>query len=148
MHPDNPFHNFEHASHVAMSVQKLLCRIVAPKANSNAQGSGAVMSLHGIMSDPLLHVSTVVAALIHDVDHPGVPNSTVVKEQTSLAAVYKNKSIAEQNSVDLAWDLLMDDVFVDLRRVLYTTEEDFKRTRQLIVNSVMATDIMDKECLS
>jgi hypothetical protein len=106
------------------------------------------MSLHGIMSDPLLHVSTVVAALIHDVDHPGVPNSTVVKEQTSLAAVYKNKSIAEQNSVDLAWDLLMDDVFVDLRRVLYTTEEDFKRTRQLIVNSVMATDIMDKECLS
>lgn len=27
----NPFHNFDHASHVAMSVQKLLSRIVAPK---------------------------------------------------------------------------------------------------------------------
>ena len=27
---DNPFHNFEHASHVTMSVSKLLSRIVAP----------------------------------------------------------------------------------------------------------------------
>lgn len=27
---DNPFHNFEHASHVTMSVTKLLSRIVAP----------------------------------------------------------------------------------------------------------------------
>ena len=28
---DNPFHNFEHASHVAMSTMKLLSRIVAPE---------------------------------------------------------------------------------------------------------------------
>jgi len=159
MYPENPFHNFEHASHVAMSVQKLLCRIVAPELDSNTQGLKAAMSLHdhtyaamslhdrtyGITSDPLIHFAVVLAALIHDVDHPGVPNSTLVQEKTILAAVYKNKSIAEQNSVDLAWDLLMDDTFGDLRQVLYTTEADFKRTRQLIVNSVMATDIMDKE---
>jgi hypothetical protein len=79
------------------------------------------------------------------VDHPGVPNSILVKEQTSLAAVCKNKSVAEQNSVDLAWNLLMDDSFVDLRQILYTTEEELTRIRQLIVNSVMATDIMDEE---
>ena len=30
MYPDNPFHNFEHASHVTMSVCKLLSRIVKP----------------------------------------------------------------------------------------------------------------------
>jgi len=149
MYPNNPFHNFEHASHVAMSVQKLLSRIVAPEVDSIAQSSVAAMSLHdhtyGITSDPLLHFAVVLSALIHDVDHPGVPNSTLVQEKTSLAAVYKNKSVAEQNSVDLAWSLLMDDTFVDLRQVLYTTEADFKRIRQLIVNSVMATDIMDKE---
>merc|ERR1711977_644731 len=28
MYNDNPFHNFEHASHVALSVSKLLSRIV------------------------------------------------------------------------------------------------------------------------
>jgi hypothetical protein len=30
MYRKNPFHNFEHASHVTMSVAKLLSRIVAP----------------------------------------------------------------------------------------------------------------------
>jgi predicted glycosyltransferase len=30
MYRNNPFHNFEHASHVTMSVSKLLSRIVAP----------------------------------------------------------------------------------------------------------------------
>jgi hypothetical protein len=30
LYRDNPFHNFEHASHVTMSVVKLLSRIVAP----------------------------------------------------------------------------------------------------------------------
>jgi hypothetical protein len=29
MYPDNPFHNFEHATHVTMSVIMLLSRIVA-----------------------------------------------------------------------------------------------------------------------
>jgi len=156
MYPDYPFHNFEHASHVALSVQKLLSRIVAPEVAPSDQDADAATEagedLHeytyGMTSDPLLHFALVLAALIHDVDHPGVPNSTLVTlvmEQTSLVAVYKNKSIAEQNSVDLAWALLMDDAFVDLRKVVYTTEEESTRIRQLIVNSVMATDIMDKE---
>jgi hypothetical protein len=36
MYRDNPFHNFEHASHVTMSVVKLLSRIVAPDQVANA----------------------------------------------------------------------------------------------------------------
>jgi len=75
----------------------------------------------------------------------GVPNSQLVKEGASIASVYKNKSIAEQNSVDLAWELLMQDQYHDLRQTIYSTKEEFKRFRQLVVNSVMATDIMDKE---
>ena len=42
MYPDNPFHNFEHALHVTMSVTKLLSRIVAPSDmdfTDNAQSS-------------------------------------------------------------------------------------------------------------
>jgi hypothetical protein len=35
MYRDNPFHNFEHASHVCMSVNKLLSRIVAPDIQLN-----------------------------------------------------------------------------------------------------------------
>jgi hypothetical protein len=100
---------------------------------------------YGITSDPLTQFSVVVAALIHDVDHRGVPNFVLCKEQPNLAAAYKEKSVAEQNSVDLAWKALMDPSFVELRRCIYGDETEMKRFRQLLVNSVMATDIFDKE---
>ena len=78
-------------------------------------------------------------------DHPGVPNTQLVKEECPLAKRYKNKSPAEQNSVDLAWNMLMDEEYSDLRAVIYQTDAELKRFRQLIVNSVMATDIADRE---
>jgi 3'5'-cyclic nucleotide phosphodiesterase len=75
----------------------------------------------------------------------GVPNAQLVKEKIPLAQFYKNQSVAEQNSVDIAWRLLMEPQYADLRAVIYTNESELQRFRQLIVNSVMATDIVDKE---
>jgi len=153
MYRDNPFHNFEHASHVTMSVVKLLGRIVTPEeviAGSDGEDEDTIArNMHehtyGITSSPLTQFAVIFSALIHDVDHTGVPNSILVQEQSSIAAVYKNKSVAEQNSVDIAWELLMQDCFKDLRRTIYTTADEFSRFRQMVVNMVMATDIMDKE---
>ena len=152
MYNNNPFHNFEHASHVTMSVVKLLSRIVAPSEvdyeNSKAMQDGS-STLHdhtcGITSDPLTQFSCVLSALIHDADHPGVPNAQLVKEGQEVALRFKGKSVAEQNSVELAWNLLMDVRFENLRSALYVNEAEFRRFRQLVVNSVMATDIVDKE---
>ena len=48
MYQPNPFHNFEHASHVAMSVSKLLSRIVAPTEEND--GDEAVMHDHTYVS--------------------------------------------------------------------------------------------------
>ena len=62
-----------------------------------------------------------------------------------MAQFYRGKSVAEQNSVDLAWTLFVDPRFVDLRQVVCATPAERSRLRQLVVNSVMATDIMDKE---
>jgi hypothetical protein len=87
----------------------------------------------------------VISALVHDADHPGVPNAQLVKEKVHLAVQYDGKSVAEQNSVDLAWDLLNEPEFKALRRTIYQTEGEFKRFRELIVNVVLATDIMDKD---
>jgi hypothetical protein len=147
MYRNNPFHNFEHASHVTMSVVKLLSRIVAPDVD--AVNSDLESTLHdytyGITSDPLTQFACVFSALIHDVDHPGVPNTQLVVENPQLAKFYKDKSVAEQNSVDLSWDLLQDSTFNDLRLAICPTEHDRVRFRQLVVNSVMATDIMDKD---
>ena len=144
LYHNNPFHNFEHASHVTMSVTKLLSRIVAP-SDLNAGASTLHDHTYGITSDPLTQFACVFSALIHDVDHPGVPNTQLIQEETTLAKFYKNKSVAEQNSVDLAWSLLMSTEYTDLRMVIYNTEAERQRFRQLVVNSVMATDIMDKD---
>jgi hypothetical protein len=80
-----------------------------------------------------------------DCDHPGVPNAQLVKEKTQTSQLYKQKSIAEQNSVDLCWQLLMDPEFRELRGCIYQNVKELRRFRQLIVNTVMATDIVDKE---
>jgi hypothetical protein len=77
-----------------------------------------------------------------------LPNTQLVKEKTALASAYNDKSVAEQNSVDVAWALLMDDSFSAIRRVIYSNDDELKRFRQLVVNSVMATDIMDKDLKS
>jgi hypothetical protein len=157
---ENPFHSFEHASHVLMSVTKLLSRIVAPSdllddfespdsEVDDTQKRQIASTLHdhtyGITSDPLTQFAVVLSALVHDVDHTGVPNATLVKENSKISALYKGKSVAEQNSVDLSWDLLMDESYVDLRAAIYGTAAELKRFRQLVVNTVMATDIMDKD---
>jgi hypothetical protein len=69
-----------------------------------------------------------------------------VKEGVPIAEKYNAKSVAEQNSVDLAWDLLMDqDEYGLLQKAIFPTDAEFKRFRQVVVNVVMATDIFDKE---
>jgi hypothetical protein len=143
LYNQNPFHNFDHANHVVLSVNKLLSRINAP----DIEGDQEAVYNHtfGITSDPLTWFSVLLSALVHDVDHSGVPNAQLLKEGSPLTSLYFNRSIAEQNSFDIAWDLLMEDGYVNLRRTIYATSGEFKRFRQLMINTVLATDIMDKE---
>jgi len=141
---DNSFHNFPHASHVGMSVAKLLSRIVAPDIDLDGHEQ-----LHdhtyGITSDPLTQFACVFSALIHDADHPGVPNSQLVKEKAELSQIYEGKSVAEQNSINIAWDILLEEKYKDLRKAICKTQTEAYRFRQLVVNGVCATDIIDKD---
>lgn len=127
-----------------MSVVKLIQRVVAPGSNDDRTDGNSDQS-YGLANDPLTQFTCVFSALIHDVDHPGCPNSVLIAERSPIARAYKNKSIAEQNSVDLAWDLLQQPIFEDLRNAICATRREKKHFRQVVVNAVMATDIMDKE---
>ena len=71
-----------------MSVVKLLSRIVAPsdlmddEIDKKKRGTRVSISVlhdhtYGITSDPLTQFACVLSALIHDADHPGVPNAQV-----------------------------------------------------------------------
>lgn len=135
------FHNFEHASHVTMAVNKLLERVTVSKRIS-------MKKLHrrsfGISSDPITQLAIIIAALVHDVGHTGIPNAQLVKEKDPLAVRFKNQSVAEQFAVAKAWEILMKKRYTDLRKAIYTTNVERKRFRQVLVNAVLATDISDR----
>lgn len=122
-----------------MSVVKLMSRIVAPSHLENTFDNGCHMaSLHdhtyGITSDPLTQFACAFSALIHDVDHVGVSNAQLVKEGVPIASKYGGRSVAEQNSLDLSWELLMRPDYEELRALLFPTKRELIRFRQLVVN--------------
>jgi 3'5'-cyclic nucleotide phosphodiesterase len=125
-------------------------RVVSPDLDlDNVESSQIASHLHdytnGINSDPITQFAIIFSAIIHDIDHRGVSNNQLSKEQPGMASKYKNKSIAEQNSFDIAWKVLMSDSFDELRNSIFETKEEMLRFRQVVVNAVMATDIMDKD---
>ncbi|CAJ1968044.1 unnamed protein product [Cylindrotheca closterium] len=132
---ENEFHSFRHASHVV-----LLSNLLMESIDVAAQGK------EGVTSDPLVCFAIVLSALVHDVGHTGVPNGQVAEENPELADRYNNQSIAEQNSIDVAWQCLMSKSLKHLQMCLFGSSESEKaRLRQLLVNNVMATDIFDKD---
>ena len=98
MYPSLPFHNSQHAANVTLSVVKLFHRIVAPDKDKVRDDDGKSLHDHtyGLTSDPLTQLAVVMAAIFHDIHHPGVPNSQMSKEEMEVAIFYEHKSVAEQ----------------------------------------------------
>lgn len=158
---NNLFHNFEHASHVTFAAYQLARRAVTREIATTPTDCSSKKccdtdpwdnlpfdlttssSTNGLATDALAQFAVVFSALIHDVDHRGVPNVQLAKEKPDFASKYQSKSIAEQNSVEMAWELLEDDNFRDLRACIFPNEKEHNRFRSMVVNVVMATDICD-----
>jgi hypothetical protein len=156
----NPSSGLQHATHVTNAVIRLVSRIAVPNLDNPQipsealQGSeeyDVLLSEHlhshsyGIASDPLTQFSVVLAGLIHSVDHRGLSNEDLARENPDLASKYNNKSITEQMSLEKAWKKLMEPEFENLRRSLYADMEEKKRFRSVLVNAVMATDQSDEQ---
>ena len=154
---DNRFHNIEHAVYTTTIMDRVINKITTsdepetyvdfggqPRA-ADAATADLDFRTFGIASDPLTQFGMMFSALVHDVDHVGVSNYQLIQEKSPIAGLYNNKSVAEQNSVDITWWLLMTPNFSDLRQAIYADETEMRRLRQLLVNSVMATDILDRD---
>ena len=130
---------------MTMCVSKFLKRISSPdfsdeeisKIKDNKKLASRLHSYtHGINSDPIVLFAILFSAVIHDVDHPGVSNKRFSTEHPLLSERYRNKCVAEQNSLDVAWDVLMDSHFRDMREYIFETNEELMRFRQVVVNTV------------
>ena len=116
-----------------MSVVKLLSSMDLTHNSKNA------------LDDPLARFTLVLASVVHDVDHTGKPNETLVNEMDPVAIKYKGRSVAEQNSLDICWNLLMKDEHKALRRTIYQNDSDLFRFREYLVHAVLVTDIVNKD---
>ena len=116
-----------------MSVVKLLSSMDLTHNSKNA------------LDDPLARFTLVLASVVHDVDHSGKPNETLVNEMDPVAIKYKGRSVAEQNSLDICWNLLMKDEHKALRRTIYQNDSDLFRFREYLVHAVLVTDIVNKD---
>jgi len=64
-----PYHNREHAYHVVISVNKLVDLMILSGKNT-----------FGLRNDPLSLLALTLAALIHDVEHQGIPKYVVASK--------------------------------------------------------------------
>ena len=140
---DHAFHCLDHASYVSMTAKKLLSRLTVQSRDLTPEEKHN--QSFGLISDPLAQFAVVFAALIIDMDHPGVTKTQLVQEKSELAKKFNYRSISEQNSIELAWNQLMQPEFEDLRSAICGDEAELKRFRQILVKSVLATDHSDSE---
>jgi hypothetical protein len=125
-----------------MSLVKSFGRISGPGGSEEFLSQG---ERFGLTSDPLAKFACMFAVLVHDVDHPGVSNAQLVVEGSADAQAYGFKSVAEQKSIDIAWEILHDSSYGDLRKAICASQEETRRFRQLWVNLVISTDLLDAD---
>lgn len=133
---DVPYHNFQHCYHVTISANKLMDMIIyCPPSETKTPNT------FGYRDDPLMQLVQLFAALIHDVEHKGIPNRQLVIENDELALQYNDQSIAEMRSLTVAFSELLKPDYKLLRSVLFPTPEDYRRFRAATVNVVLSTDL-------
>jgi hypothetical protein len=128
---DVGFHNFQHAGHVVLSMNKLVHAL-----QNDPQGSLA-------NADPVIGFSLVFSALIHDAGHTGMSNKILEEQEHPLALRYSddNTPIAEKHSIDLALDIFFKDEYKALRSAIIPAELDKVQFSKILFQSVLVTDI-------
>ena len=95
--------------------------------------------------DSFTKFAFVFAAVIHDVDHQGVPNSRLVIENDPIAKLYDGISVAEKNSIKIAFRTLNESDFSEFRSVVFKSMDEQLHMHRIVANLVISTDIASPE---
>jgi hypothetical protein len=86
---------------------------------------------YGITSDPLTQFACIFSAFIHDVDHIGVPNTQLIKENTTIAGFKGRVSPSRTQSISPG---IFDGREQESQTHYLRQNDGIKRFRQLYVN--------------
>ena len=114
-HKPNPFHNFRRACDCLQFVVAIMKKIKVEFTPAEVCGA-------------------VLAALLHDVDHPGTNNLFQIRTSSQIAITYNDRSVLENNSAAVGSKLLQDCfTFSGDSRVLVDS-------RAVFLNCILKTD--------
>ncbi|KAG8570740.1 hypothetical protein GDO81_011394 [Engystomops pustulosus] len=118
-HSQNPYHNAVHAADVT---QAMYCYLKEPKLAKSLTPWDVLLGL--------------IAAATHDLDHPGVNQSFLIKTNHYLATLYKNTSVLENHHWRSAVGLLRESGLF-----AHMTLEERQHMESQLGSIILATDI-------
>ncbi|KAK9768119.1 3',5'-cyclic-nucleotide phosphodiesterase, variant 3 [Basidiobolus ranarum] len=140
----NPYHNFYHAVDVLQATYFTL-KSTGLIGNSDGSSSYFDQKRANVMKrriqeflSPNDVFALMVSSLAHDLGHPGVNNSYMINAQTPLALLYNDQAVLENYHTT--------SLFLLMKRHEFNffgdqSTPEFKEFRQLVVNSILATDM-------
>ncbi|XP_064168925.1 high affinity cAMP-specific and IBMX-insensitive 3',5'-cyclic phosphodiesterase 8A-like isoform X1 [Anguilla rostrata] len=121
-HSSNSYHNSSHAADVLHATAYFLCKERVKQT-----------------LDPIDEVAALIAATVHDVDHPGRTNSFLCNAGSELAILYNDTAVLESHHAALAFQLSTRDdkcnIFKNMDR------NEYRSLRQAIIDMVLATEM-------
>ncbi|XP_036385087.1 high affinity cAMP-specific and IBMX-insensitive 3',5'-cyclic phosphodiesterase 8B isoform X1 [Megalops cyprinoides] len=121
-HASNSYHNSTHAADVLHATAYFLRK-------ERVKGS----------LDQLDEVAALIAATVHDVDHPGRTNSFLCNAGSELAILYNDTAVLESHHAALAFQLTVRDNKCNIFKNMERTQ--FRTLRQAIIDMVLATEM-------
>lgn len=118
-HGSNPYHNSVHAADVT---QAMHCFMQEDKIRAH-------------MTD-LEILSSIMAAVCHDLDHPGVNQTFLINTQNPLASLYDNKSVLENHHWRFALAIFKESQLFD-----HLSGDIYEEMKQQLRQLILATDI-------
>ncbi|KAG2486561.1 hypothetical protein HYH03_014732 [Edaphochlamys debaryana] len=120
---DNPYHNATHAADVLRSLHVLLM--------------GTRLTDHYL--DPLGLLAAYMAAIVHDLGHPGLTGDFLVATSAPLALRYNDNSPLESHHASAAFTLLAERPELDALAPL--SKEQRSALRKMVIDLVLGTDM-------
>ena len=140
---DNPYHNSTHAADVLQSLHSML-------------------QMESALNPTKLELfSILLAAAVHDVDHPGLNNAFQANAKTDLALIYNDKSVLENKHAAHAFLKMMGDEGTkqsakllgkgrinhgreaELNVLCNAPSKDIPTIRSHVIDAIMHTDMSD-----
>merc|ERR1712216_491510 len=116
---NNPYHNRVHAADVCAALHWLLS---APELRDYIT--------------PLEWLGSIIAAAVHDIDHPGLNNAWHVNTNAMLAIRYNDNGVLENHHAATASQILLESKALES-----LTREDYLDFRKFIIDLVLSTDM-------